>query len=65
MTKKRLLQILQSLPEETSITVAFSFGKSYDPEAATPITGINMIENEDKTLTAVICSKERAQEKAA
>lgn len=64
MNKKRLLQILTSLPEETPVTAVFSYGRTYSLEHKSTIVGINVIENKDKTMTAVICAREVKQEEA-
>ncbi len=64
MNKKRLLQILTALPENTSVGVVFSFGKTYLPEKESKITGINVVENKDKTLTIVLCGQEKKEEAA-
>ena len=65
MNKKRLLQILTALPDETPVTAVFSYGRSFSTEHRSTIVGINVIENKDKTMTAVICAQEIKQEKAA
>ena len=67
MNKKRLLQILTSLPDNTPITAAFCYGKSFSTDHLSTIIRINVIENKDKTLTAVLCAQEikEAKESAA
>ena len=67
MNKKRLLQILTSLPDNTPITAAFCYGKSFSTEHMSAIVRIYVIENKDKTLTAVLCAQEvkEAKESAA
>ena len=71
MTKTRLLQILTSLPEDTPVKASFSYGRSYSSEHMSDhlstIIRINVIENKDKTLTAVLCAQEikEAKESAA
>ena len=63
MTKKRLLQILTSLPENTPVNASFSYGRSYSSEHMSPIVRIYVIENKDKTLTTVLCAQEIKQAK--
>ena len=65
MNKKRLSQILAALPEDTPITAVFSYGRTFSLEHKSTIVGINVIENKDKTMTAVICAQEIKQEEAA
>ena len=67
MTKTRLLQILTSLPEDTPVNASFSYGRSYSSEHMSAIVRIYVIENKDKTLTAVLCAQEvkEAKESAA
>jgi hypothetical protein len=66
MNKKRLAQILASLPDDTPVTAVFSYGRTFNPEHKSTIVGINVIENKDKTMTAVICAREiKNKEEAA
>lgn len=65
MNTKKLLQILSSLPADTPVTTMFRFGNSYSSGYESPIIGINLIENKDKTLTAVIRAQIIKQEEVA